>query len=148
MTDTHTQDLYNKEATDKLKSLVDDIKICLFCTKLIREDEFNRWSMAVQQVCNQGYIWFLSKKDSDKNKDISSNEIVQLYFSSPGKSNYVIVSGEAEIIINHVESQELWTPLVKTWLKEGIIDANLSIIKVKPTTVYYWDNGGNQIINF
>ena len=31
---SNTKDLVNKEAIDKLKNLVEDIQICLFCTDL------------------------------------------------------------------------------------------------------------------
>jgi general stress protein 26 len=44
--------------------------------------------------------------------------------------------------------EELWSPLVKTWFKEGKDDPNISILKVTPTSAYYWDTEGNRMINF
>ena len=38
--------------------------------------------------------------------------------------------------------------MVKAWFKDGKEDANLSIIKVKPQSAYYWDIEGNKMINF
>jgi len=32
--------------------------------------------------------------------------------------------------------------------KEGKDDPNISVIKVKPTTAYYWDTDGNRMVNF
>ena len=140
--------VYSKEAIDKLKSLVDDINICLFCTNLKTDNGATCRPMAAQHVCDQGNIWFFSEKNSDKNKEIAQTKNVQLFFSHPVKSSYLVVNGKAEIIIDQAKTEELWTPLVKIWFPEGKNDPNISIVKVKPTTAYYWDNDGNKMINF
>ncbi|MDZ4823094.1 MAG: pyridoxamine 5'-phosphate oxidase family protein [Flavobacteriales bacterium] len=145
---SETKNLNNKEANDKLKSLVDDINICLFCTHLKTDDGSTARPMAAQKVCDQGNIWFFSEKDSDKNKDIAQDKHVQLFFSHPGKSSYLVVNGEAEIINDRAKIEELWSPIVKIWFPEGKDDPNISIVKVKPTTAYYWDTAGNKMINF
>lgn len=142
------KDISNKEGVDKLKELVSDINICLFCTNLKTDDGATCRPMAAQNVCDQGNVWFFSEKNSDKNKEIAENENVQLFFAHPGKSSYLIVNGKAEIIFDKAKVDELWSPLVKTWFPVGKDDPNLSIIKVKPSSAYYWDSDGNQMINF
>jgi len=142
------KNLNNNEAIDKLKSLVEDIKICLFCTDLKTDDGSTCRPMSVIKVCDQGNIWFFSEKNSDKNKAILNDKNVQLFFSHPGKSSYLVVNGEAEIILDKTKIEELWTPVAKIWFKEGNDDPNISIIKVTPTTAYYWDTDGNKMINF
>ena len=143
-----TENLNNKEAIDKLKSLVDDIVICLFCTDLKTDDGSTCRPMSAIKVCDQGNIWFFSEKDSDKNKAIASDKNVQLFFSHPAKGSYMVVNGEAKIILDKTKIEELWTPLAKIWFKEGKDDPNISIIKVTPTTAYYWDTEGNRMTNF
>ena len=143
-----TKNLNNKEAIDKLKSLVSDINICLFCTNLKTDDGATCRPMGAQHVCDQGNVWFFSEKNSDKNKEIAQNKNVQLFFSHPAKSSYLVVNGEAEIIFERAKIDELWTPLVKIWFPEGKDDPNISVIKVKPSTAYYWDTDGNRMINF
>ncbi len=145
---SETKNLNNKEAIDKLKNLVDEINICLFCTNLKTDDGSKCSPMTVQKVCDQGNVWFFSEKNSDKNEDIVQNKSVQLFFSHPGKNSYLVVNGDAEIIIDRKKIEELWSPLVKLWFPEGKDDPNLSIIKVKPTTAYCWDVDGNKMINF
>ena len=145
---SNTKDLNNKEAIDKLKSLVEDIMICLFCTDLKTDDGSTSRPMSAIKVCNQGNIWFFSEKDSDKNKAIANDKNVQLFFSHPAKGSYLVVNGEAEIILDKTKIEELWTPVAKIWFKEGKDDPNISIIKVTPTTAYYWDTNGNRMINF
>ena len=104
--------------------------------------------MGAQKVCEQGNIWFFSEVNSDKNREIKQDKHVQLFFSHPGKSSYLVVNGEAEVIIDKNKTDELWTPFAKIWFKEGKDDHNISIIKVKPSTAYFWDTDGNKMINF
>jgi general stress protein 26 len=143
-----TQNLHNTEAIDKLKSLVNEINICLFCTNLKTDDGATCRPMSAIKVCDQGNIWFFSEKNSDKNKAIAADKVVQLFFSHPGKSSYLVVNGAAEIRVDPSKIDELWTPAAKIWFKEGKDDPTISIIKVKPTTAYYWDTDGNRMINF
>jgi len=144
----NTENLNNKEAIDKLKSLVDTIMICLFCTDLKTDDGATCRPMTAIKVCDQGNIWFFSEKGSEKNKAIAADKNVQLFFSHPAKSSYMVVNGEATIILDKAKIEELWTPVAKIWFKEGKEDTNISIIKVTPTTAYYWDTDGNRMINF
>ncbi len=143
-----TENLGNKEAIEKLNSLVDEINICLFCTNLKTDDGSTCRPMGAQKVDEQGNLWFFSEKNSDKNKEIARDKNVQLFFSHPGKSSYLVVNGEAEIIMDKSKIDELWTAMVKIWFPDGKDDPNISIIKVKPTTAYYWDTDGNKMTNF
>jgi general stress protein 26 len=145
---SNTENLNKKEAVDKLKSLVDDIVICLFCTNLKTDDGSTCRPMSAIKVCDQGNIWFFSEKNSDINKAIATDKDVRLFFSHPGKSSYLVVNGEAEIILDKAKIEELWTPIAKIWFKEGKDDPNISIIKVKPSKAYYGDTDGNRMINF
>jgi general stress protein 26 len=145
---SNTENLNNKEAIDKLKSLVDDIMICLFCTNLKTDDGATCRPMTAIKVCEKGNLWFYSEKESDKNNEIALNKNVQLFFSSPAKSSYLVVNGIAEIILDKNTIEELWTPVAKIWFKEGKEDQKISVIKVTPTTAYYWDTDGNRMINF
>jgi general stress protein 26 len=142
------RNLLGQEAIDKLKELVDEINMCLFCTDLKTDDGSTSRPMAAQKVCDQGNIWFFSQKSSDKNKAIARDNKVQLFFAHPAKSSYLVVNGEAEIIIDRAKTEELWNPLVKTWFEGGKDDPDISIIKVVPVSAYYWDTDGNQMINF
>ena len=145
---SNTKDLTHSESIKKLRELVEEINICLFCTNLKIDDGATCRPMGAQKVCDQGNIWFFSEVNSDKNREIKQDKHVQLFFSHPGKSSYLVVNGEAEIIIDRKKTEELWTPTVKIWFPDGKVDPNISIIKVNPTTAYFWDTDGNKMINF
>lgn len=145
---SNTKDLNHKEAINKLKSLVEEITICLFCTDLKTDDGSTCRPMSAINVCDEGNIWFFSEKNSDKNNAIINDKNVQLIFSHPSKSSYLVVNGEAKIILDKTKIEELWTPMAKIWFKEGKDDPNISVIKVTPTTAYYWDTEGKRMTNF
>jgi general stress protein 26 len=142
------ENLKNKEAIFKLQNLVDDIMICLFCTNLKTDNGSTCRPMTALKVCDQGSIWFFSEKKSEKNKEISADKMVQLFFSYPSIGSYLIVNGEAEIILDKTKMEDSWKHVAKIWFKEGINDPNISIIKVTPSDAYYWDLDGNRMINF
>jgi general stress protein 26 len=141
------KNLHNKEAIDKLKELVDDINVCLFSTNLSIDDGATCRPMGVQKVCDEGNIWFYSDINSDKNREIKQDNKVQLFFSHPDKNSYMVVNGIAEIILDKKIIEDLWNPMAKIWFKDGKDDPNLSVVKVAPTSAYYWDMEGNKMIN-
>ena len=97
---SNQKNLINNEAIDKLKSLVEDIMACLFCTNLKTAYGSTCRPMTALKVCDQGNIWFFNAKDSEKNTAIEADKTVQLFFSHPGKSSYLVVNGEAENIFD------------------------------------------------
>lgn len=145
---SNTNNLKGHEGIKKLKNLVEDIKICLFCTNLKTDDGSTARPMSAQEVDQEGNLWFFSGIDSDKNREIKQDKHVQLFFSDPIKSSFLVVNGEAEIVFDRDKIEEFWNPLVKIWFKEGKEDPNISLIKVVVGNSYYWDVDGNRMINF
>lgn len=145
---SHTINDEQTQGVEKLKELVESINICLFCTNLKMDDGSTCRPMSAQQVDEEGNVWFFSDINSIKNEEIYADKHVQLFFAHPGKSSYLVVNGEAEIIVDSEKTEELWTPLVKAWFKEGKNDPSISIIKVNTTSAYYWDTEGSKMINF
>lgn len=142
------KNLNNEEAILKLRELAKAIDICMFCTNPKTDDGASCRPMSTQKVCDEGNIWFFSNADSDKNKEIEQDKNVQLFYSHPGKDSFLIVSGEAELIFDKDKIEELWSPVLNAWFPGGKEDPNISIVKVIPTTAYYWDTDGNKMINF
>jgi general stress protein 26 len=140
--------LHDQLGVEKLKQLAKEIDFCLFCTHLKTDDGSKSRPMSTQEVDDEGNIWFFSGIDSEKNRDIGEDNTVQLMYSHPPKSSFMIVNGEAEIVHDRAKIEELWSPLVKTWFKGGKDDPNLSLIKVNTKSAYYWDTEGNSMVNF
>jgi general stress protein 26 len=136
-----------KSSVKKLKELVDAINICLFCTDLKNDDGATCRPMTALDTDAQGNLWFFSAVLSDKNRVIKADSQVQLYFAHPTKGDYMIINGNAEVIMDTNKVAELWSDEQETWFKGGKTDPNIAIIKVTPKNAYYWDTDGDRMVN-
>lgn len=142
-------DVKNLTATDaveKIREIAKDANICMFVTDLSSLPLSGR-PMATQEVDEQGNIWFMSDRNSDKNKHIEDDEQVQLFYSHTNNYEYLSIFGRAEIVNDRSKIEELWTPMAKTWFKEGKDDPNISLLKVIPEDAYYWDTKNNKMVS-
>lgn len=74
--------------------------------------------MSVQEVDDQGNIWFLASKDSDKYRNIKLNKQVQLYFSDPSSMKYLSLFGNAEIVDDQSRIDKYWNKFVEGWFEK------------------------------
>lgn len=102
--------------------------------------------MSVQDVDDEGNLWFLSADDSHKNLEISADPLVKLYFQGSQHSDFLYLDGIATISRDKQKIEELWEFVLATWFTEGIEDPGITVIKVAPIDGYYWDTKhGNAI---
>lgn len=132
------EDLSGSQAIDKIKQLVDKASNCFFCTTVLA-DSIGARPMAVQEVDDDGNLWFLSADDSHKNEELMRNPTVRLYFQGSKNSDFLVIDGTATISHDKERIDELWKPIMKTWFTEGKNDPRISVIKVEPVEGYYWD---------
>lgn len=138
-------DLGNKEAIAKIKELAEGARIGMFCTDLANQP-FSTRPMAIQEVDEQGNLWFLSSADSNKNFEIKADEKVQLLFAKTSESHYLSVYGSAHIYKDRDTIEEMWSPMAKAWFKDGKDDPKVTVIRVSPEETYYWDTKNGKMI--
>ncbi len=137
------KNLTGTEATAKIKQLANDITTCMFCT--YKGEKLIARPMAVQQADDEGNIWFLTDKNSEKNQEIAVDSHVELLFSK-GQARFLSLHGIATIGYDKEKIKELWQPAAKIWFTEGVDDPRISIIKVSFTDGYYWDTKHGKAI--
>ena len=140
------ENLRADNAVEKIREIAKHANICIFVTDLSRLPLTSR-PMATQEVDEGGNIWFMSGKNSDKNKQIENDNKVQLFYSHSGNYEYLSIFGRAEIVNDRSKIEELWTPMAKTWFEKGKDDPNISLIKVTPESAYYWDTKYNKLVS-
>ena len=144
----HVQHLQSKEAIEKIKELATKADTCLFCTNIKTDQPFSTRPMSVQEVDDEGNLWFLSDKESNKNMELQEDDNVQLLFSSSSHAGFLNVYGKATITSDRKKIEELWKPLIKTWFQGGKDDPNVSVIKITPEEGYYWDTKHGKMVAF
>ena len=142
------KDLGGKDAVEKLRDLADKAESCFFCTNIKTGVPLSVRPMAIQQVDDEGNIWFMSMKDSHKNDEISSDPFTHLLFQAGAHSGFVNIYGISEISRDQTKIDELWSPFIKTWFQGGKDDPNITLIKVIPSEGYYWDTKHGTAVAF
>lgn len=127
-------DLAGGEAAEKIRDVVDKAGTCFLVT------HGGVRPMGVRQCDEDGTIWFLSDKHSQKNAQIDANGEVELYFQASEHSGFLHLSGHAIVLHDKALIEKLWTPLARVWFNEGKDDPCISVIRVRPLQGQYWDN--------
>lgn len=140
------ENLFKEDAIKKIKALSEKSKTCFFSTFVKSDKKVRTRPMSFQKIDDDGTFWFLSASDSHKNKEIDENNEVQLLFQGSSYSDFLSLFGVAKISKDRGKIEELWEPILKAWFTEGIDDPRITVIEVKITEGYYWDNkNGNAI---
>jgi general stress protein 26 len=140
------QNLNGGKAVEKIREIVKKADTCFFATTPATKGLPHARPMAVQDVDDEGNLWFLSPADSHKNEEVAMDEDVQLYFQGSAHSDFLHLNGRATISRDKVKIKELWKPILKTWFTEGVDDPRITVIKVRPVEGYYWDTKhGNMV---
>lgn len=140
------EDLWGEKAKKKIRELNKKASSCFFCTDIKIGQPFDARPMSVQKLDDNGIFWFLSAKDSNKNKAVESDPFVQLLFQGSDYSDFLHLYGQATINDNREKIKELWNPMLKTWFTKGIDDPRISVIRFEPDGGYYWDTKNNIAI--
>lgn len=142
----NVKDLEGKKALEKVKELAEGAETCFFCTSIKTGLPVSVRPMALQQVDDEGNVWFMSAKDSQKNEEIAKDPFVHLMFAKNKHAGFLNLYGVAEISFDQAKIDELWTPSTKVWFTEGKEDPRISLIKVTPTQGHYWDTKNGAVI--
>ena len=140
------KNLSQKDALEKLKDLVDEIKVCMFITNDHGSDHTR--PMATIETEESGTLWFFTNVNSGKISEIQDDSQVHLVYAHPGKESYLDLWGTARIIKDKQQLKDKWTPIVKAWFPEGVDDPSLCLLKVTPQDAYYWDSETGKMLSF
>ena len=73
------ENLNGAEAITKLKALAEDAKTCFFTSNIKTGLPASARPMTVQEVDNEGNLWFLIANDSGTYKDLEHEPLAQLF---------------------------------------------------------------------
>jgi general stress protein 26 len=133
------------EAVQKLKSLLDAIKIAMLVTSNA-DAHLKARPMATADVDEEGNIWFFTNEYTQKIKEVSFNNEVMLNYAAPGTNSYVTINGTASLVNDGKKIKELWNPIYKVWFPLGQDDPNLTLLKVVPGYIEYWDGSASKVV--
>ena len=141
------EDVSGKAAVKRIKSTVKKADTCFLCTAVSTGGgSGGTRPMSVQDVDDQGNLWFLSANDSHKNQEIAQQPDVRLFFQASDHAGFLALTGTATISTDRQKIKQLWEPILKTWFTGGQDDPRITVIKVRPSGGYFWDNKHGTLI--
>ena len=141
------KNLQQEEAINKFKKLAQEVNICMFITNTNEEKEHTR-PMATIDVDDDGTLWFYTDIRSIKVEEVTMDKQVHLTYAHPGKESYMDVWGTSSIVTDRALIKEKWSPVVKAYFPGGADDPNVALMKVRPTSVYYWESETGKMVQF
>jgi general stress protein 26 len=143
-----TENLYDKEAIDKLKSLAEKTDIGMLCTHVNGTKHIHAVPMSTQEVDEEGNIWFLFSSESETYQHLQEDKTVCLLYSDIKNYNFLSIHGSTEISGSKVIIDKYWNKMMEGWFEKGKDDRRIRVLKVIPSEAHYWDNKTNKLVTF
>lgn len=126
----------HQEAVEKVRELIKGIDTAMLTT--VAEQGLVSRPMKTQEVEFDGDLWFLTKKDTNKYRELQLNPHVNVSYVD---KSYVSIRGVAELVESPVKVKEFWNLAYEKLLETTPDDPNLVLIKVQAETAEYWETG-------
>jgi general stress protein 26 len=139
------KELSGGNAIKQLKEIVDHQRICMMVTATEEQPPHSR-PMAVAEVDDAGAFWFLTLRTSEKFQELTHDPRISLYFANPAKQEFLTVHGRTEVSNDRERMKELFNPMAKAWVPDGVDDPDLRLLKVTPVEGYYWDTKDGTVV--
>ncbi|GAA4088038.1 pyridoxamine 5'-phosphate oxidase family protein [Mucilaginibacter panaciglaebae] len=142
------KDLSGQEAIAKLKQLAEGAATCFFVSNIKTGLPVSARPMTVQDVDDEGNLWFLMANDSNTYHELEAEPLAQLFFQGSKYSDYLNVYGLVELSRDKEKIKQFWKATLNTWFTEGENDPRIAVVKVEPTEAHYWDNKNGNAVAF
>ena len=142
---SEVKQLSGGEGIKKIGELIQDIKICMMTTA-VGDGSFDSRPMATQNKKFDGNLWFLTKNDSGKVRELANDDHIGLMYSNPDDSSYVAIKGIATVGRDQTMIHELWNPMYKAWFPEGETDPSITVLRVRVTEAQYWEASSSKLV--
>ncbi|MDX7952680.1 pyridoxamine 5'-phosphate oxidase family protein [Lichenihabitans sp. Uapishka_5] len=131
---------------EKVLELIKGIDYAVVATRGLDGAPMHARPMAYRAVEGDGDLWFFSKKDSRKAKEITADPAVLISFADPRAQHFVSLTGRAEIITDRATVSEKWSEIYRAWFPGGPDDDNVVAIRIHADKAEYWDTPTSAVV--
>jgi len=131
---------------EKFIEMIKDVRICMLITKEINAENLSGRPMGINKIDADGTMWFFTKASSNKVDEIEESQKVSIAIAHEGSGNYLMIHGTSILSNNKEKMKELWSPIMKAWFPLGLDDPDMTLIKVEPNEVNYWDSSSSKMV--
>ncbi|UDL93247.1 pyridoxamine 5'-phosphate oxidase family protein [Lichenihabitans sp. PAMC28606] len=141
------QEKTDQAAQQKVLELIKDIDYALLGTRTEGGGPMHARPMACRAAEFDGDIWFFTKADSRKVRELKADPETLLCFADSKGQNYVSMTGHAAIVSDRTKVKELWTEIYRAWFPNGPEDPNIVLLKVSVDHAEYWDTPSSLMVH-
>jgi len=132
---------------NKFIEMVKDAKVCMLITSIEGQESLSGRPMGINKKIDlDGTMWFFTKKSSYKVEELEKGKKVSITIANTKSNNYLMINGSGSVVDDKAKMKELWSPIMKVWFPLGLEDADMTLIKVTPSEVNYWDGSSNDMV--
>ena len=141
------KNISNKEALEKLRSIVDQIDIGTLCSFNKESDYPHGVPMSRQEVDDDGSIWYICSAESETFRNIENDPKISLFYADAKNYTFLSINGTGRLSRDQARIDRYWNKMMVGWFEKGKEDPNIRLLQVTPVEAHYWDSNSNMIIN-
>ena len=137
--------LSGADGRKKIAELIKGIHICMMTTKA-SDGSMDSRPMATQTANFDGMVYFLTRHESGKVKELEHDSHISLLFADTSSSKYVTAKGTGSVNTDKAKIHELWNPMFAAWFPGGEEDPAIAVLKVDVTEAHYWEASSSKLV--
>jgi len=115
-------------------------RICMMITNEKNAENLSERPMNITKIDDDGIMWFFTKASSYKVKEKGERIKVSITIANESSNNYLMIHGSAILVNDKTKMKELWSTILKAWFILGLDDPDMTLFKVRPNEIKYWDS--------
>jgi len=124
-------------AVVRLRRLLRGITVGMLTTRTEAGETHGR-PMLVQDMDEDGWLWFMTDRSSRKACELSRSPDAAVMFQSPRGDRYVSVQGTAVVVEDDHKLKQIWNPTYRAWFPKGRRDPQIVLVALRVKRVDYW----------
>jgi general stress protein 26 len=129
----------NAETISKVIDIINDSRIGMFTTINEASALVSR-PLAVQDVKDDGDMWFFTSSNTSQVAHIRANPAVNVSFGKG--TEWVSVAGTAEVVTDRQLIRDMWNQMVEAWFPDGPDTPEVVLLHVGSDSAEYWTSPG------
>lgn len=127
------------ESINKVTDIINDSHIGMFTT-INEAGALVSRPLAVQEVKDDGDMWFFTSVNTSQVAHIRANPAVNVSFGQ--RTEWVSVAGTAEVVTDRQLIHDMWNQVVEAWFPDGPDTPEVVLLHVDSDSAEYWTSPG------
>lgn len=141
------QEKTDQASKQKVLDLIKDVNLAMMGTREGGAGPMHARPMAFRAGDFDGDLWFFTRLDSRKVRELNASPETLLCFADPKSQNYVSMTGKGDVVTDRAKVKELWAEIYRTWFPGGPDDTNIGLIRVRVEHAEYWDVPSSTMVH-